>query len=135
MAHEACRATVEEFLKIGGEYRQMPVTAPEHLGGKRDQVKLEDGTGIASDYFIFAWLGKLFPDVIGDHIRPTRQEVYYITFEFPREKSGFQKERFRSGLIIRLVWYTAFPQPMGEDSRSPTTREVRSSIRRMATER
>jgi glycine/D-amino acid oxidase-like deaminating enzyme len=42
---------------------------------------LDDGTRLEADAYVFAcgpWLGKLFPDVIGDRILPTRQEVYYF---------------------------------------------------------
>lgn len=38
------------------------------------------------------WLGKLFPDVIGDHIRPTRQEVYY--FRIPAGEKRFSEGAF-----------------------------------------
>ncbi|HVR40651.1 MAG TPA: FAD-dependent oxidoreductase, partial [Thermoanaerobaculia bacterium] len=43
--------------------------------------RLDDGSRLEADVYVFAcgpWLGKLFPDVIGDAVRPTRQEVYYF---------------------------------------------------------
>jgi len=36
---------------------------------------------MAADRYVFAcgpWLGKVFPDVMGDKIRPTRQEVFFF---------------------------------------------------------
>src|SRR5206468_4465317 len=44
-------------------------------------IKLSDGTTLGADGFVFAcgpWLGRLFPDVIGDRVRATRQEVFFF---------------------------------------------------------
>jgi glycine/D-amino acid oxidase-like deaminating enzyme len=50
-------------------------------GAALRRISLEDGTAIEADVFIFAcgpWLGRLFPDVVGTRVMPTRQEVYYF---------------------------------------------------------
>ncbi|HYK82570.1 MAG TPA: FAD-dependent oxidoreductase [Gemmatimonadales bacterium] len=79
MAQQACAAVLEAVLAEGGQYRQLAVEpgAPTHgeLGG----VRLSDGTTLRAEYYVFAcgpWLGKLFPDVVGDRLWVTRQEVY-----------------------------------------------------------
>jgi glycine/D-amino acid oxidase-like deaminating enzyme len=44
-------------------------------------VKTRGGEEFEADAFIFAcgaWLGKLFPDVLGERIFPTRQEIYFF---------------------------------------------------------
>jgi glycine/D-amino acid oxidase-like deaminating enzyme len=44
-------------------------------------IPLTDGQQVEADCFVFAcgpWLGTLFPDVVGNLIVPTRQEVYYF---------------------------------------------------------
>jgi glycine/D-amino acid oxidase-like deaminating enzyme len=44
-------------------------------------VKLADGSALAADQFVFAcgpWLGRLFPEAIGERVRPTRQEVFFF---------------------------------------------------------
>jgi glycine/D-amino acid oxidase-like deaminating enzyme len=44
-------------------------------------VRLGDGGRLSADAYVFAcgpWLGRLFPDVIGTRVRPTRQEVFYF---------------------------------------------------------
>jgi glycine/D-amino acid oxidase-like deaminating enzyme len=44
-------------------------------------VTLSDGTTLTADAYVFAcgpWLGHLFPDVIGERVRPTRQEVFFF---------------------------------------------------------
>jgi glycine/D-amino acid oxidase-like deaminating enzyme len=46
-----------------------------------EAISLNDGTTIKAGAFVFAcgpWLGKIFPDVIGSLISPTRQEVYFL---------------------------------------------------------
>jgi glycine/D-amino acid oxidase-like deaminating enzyme len=45
------------------------------------QIKTSNGNAIAAGEFVFAcgaWLGKIFPEILGDRIFPTRQEVFYV---------------------------------------------------------
>jgi sarcosine oxidase len=66
MARQAVQAVVREFLRLGGIYRQELVQAP---------------ASIAAGEIVFAcgpWLPKLFPGLLGDLIRPTRQEVFFF---------------------------------------------------------
>jgi len=81
-ARRACAAVLEGFLAEGGEYRQLAVEAgPQPSGGELRGIKLSDGSTVAADAFVFAcgpWLGQLFPDVIGDRVRATRQEVFFF---------------------------------------------------------
>src|SRR6266576_2300648 len=70
----------------GASLRKMVATsrraAPARLcAGELRGVKLSDGSTVAADAFVFAcgpWLGQLFPDVIGDRVRATRQEVFFF---------------------------------------------------------
>jgi sarcosine oxidase len=44
-------------------------------------LPLSDGSKLTADQYIFAcgpWLGKLFPETIGQRVRPTRQEVFFF---------------------------------------------------------
>jgi len=81
-ARRACAAVLEGFIAEGGEYRQLAVQAPiEPRGGELSSVTLSDGSRLTADRFVFAcgpWLGSLFPDVIGDRVRATRQEVFFF---------------------------------------------------------
>jgi len=80
-ARRACAAVLDGFLAEGGEYRQLAVQQPTPSGGRLSSVTLSDGSRLAADHFVFAcgpWLGSLFPDVIGDRIRATRQEVFFF---------------------------------------------------------
>ena len=80
-ARRACAAVLEGFLAEGGEYRQLAVQSPAPSGGQLSSVTLSDGSRLTADRFVFAcgpWLGSLFPDVIGDRVRATRQEVFFF---------------------------------------------------------
>ncbi len=80
-ARLACQAVLETFLKEGGEYRQVGVTPGAFGGGRMDGLKLSDGSSLTADQYVFAcgpWLPSLFPDVIGPHLAPTRQEVFFF---------------------------------------------------------
>ena len=81
-ARRACVAVLEGFIAEGGEYRQLALQAPiEPRGGELSSVTLSDGSRLTADRFVFAcgpWLGSLFPDVIGDRVRATRQEVFFF---------------------------------------------------------
>jgi monomeric sarcosine oxidase len=82
-ARRACAAVLEGFLAEGGEYKQLAVQSPLPIqrGGRLSSVTLSDGSTLTADGFVFAcgpWLGSLFPDVIGDRVRATRQEVFFF---------------------------------------------------------
>jgi monomeric sarcosine oxidase len=80
-ARLACQAVVEEFIAEGGEYRQVAALPGRMLGNALGGLRLSDGTRFRADRYVFAcgaWLGKIFPVVIGRLIRPTRQEVFYF---------------------------------------------------------
>jgi sarcosine oxidase len=80
-ARRACAAVLAGFLAEGGEYRQLAAEPGSRTGGELHGVKLSDGTTLSADRFVFAcgpWLGGVFPDVIGDRVRPTRQEVFFF---------------------------------------------------------
>lgn len=81
MARRSVQGLVGEFVKAGGHYRQFAVDPP-----RSDQASLGGITGtggetLHADRFIFAcgpWLPKLFPDVVGARIVPTRQNVFFF---------------------------------------------------------
>ena len=81
-ARRACAAVLEGFLAEGGEYRQLAAQAPiEPRGGELSSITLSDGSRLTADRFVFAcgpWLGALFPDVVGERVRATRQEVFFF---------------------------------------------------------
>ena len=80
-ARRACAAVLEGFLAEGGEYRQLAAQPLPASGGTLSSIALSDGSQLTADQFVFAcgpWLGALFPDVLGERIRATRQEVFFF---------------------------------------------------------
>jgi monomeric sarcosine oxidase len=77
LARRACAAVVDRFVAAGGTYQVAAVRPPEDP----NVVTLTDGTVIPADRIVYAcgpWLGRLFPDVLGSLITPTRQVVHYF---------------------------------------------------------
>jgi glycine/D-amino acid oxidase-like deaminating enzyme len=94
LARRACEVVRDGFLKEGGEYRQVAVTPGAIKGGKMQSPTASDGAPLAADQYVFAcgpWLGRLFPDHLGDRISPTRQEVFF--FGTPPGEARFLPER------------------------------------------
>jgi sarcosine oxidase len=99
-ARASCLAVVEAFVAAGGKYRQLAVVADgaegaglDHSGldrktdretsksTSRGGLTLSDGSRLKADYYVFAcgpWLGKLFPETIGDLVRATKQDIFFF---------------------------------------------------------
>jgi glycine/D-amino acid oxidase-like deaminating enzyme len=80
-ARFACLAAAEQFVKAGGEYKQVAVLPHGLESGVRDGLTLSDGSKLIADHYVFAcgpWLSKLFPETIGGLIRPTKQDVFFF---------------------------------------------------------
>jgi monomeric sarcosine oxidase len=80
MAFHAVQAVVQFGMAEGVEYLPEAV-APPSGKGRLASVATQSGKSITAGTFVFAcgpWLPKLFPDVLGDRIFPTRQEVFYF---------------------------------------------------------
>jgi monomeric sarcosine oxidase len=81
MARRSVLTLVERFVKDGGTYTKGAAISPSPSGPRLEGVKLSSGEVVTADHFVFAagpWLPKLFPNVIGPRILPTRQEVFYF---------------------------------------------------------
>jgi glycine/D-amino acid oxidase-like deaminating enzyme len=80
-ARRACRAVAEALAAEGGDVLQAAALPGPVRGGRMERLELAGGTALEADAYVFAcgpWLGSLFPEVIGDGIRPTRQEVLFF---------------------------------------------------------
>ncbi len=93
MARRAVQTLVAEFVRAGGDYRQEAVLPPR-AGRSLDRVRILGGETLAAERFVFAcgpWLGRVFPDLLGRRIFPTRQEVFF--FAPPPGDARFQPGR------------------------------------------
>jgi glycine/D-amino acid oxidase-like deaminating enzyme len=81
MARASCQAAVEGFVAEGGEFRLGWLAGESLENQPAGEVKLSDGTNLLADQYVFAcgpWLGKLFPETIGDKICATKQDVFFF---------------------------------------------------------
>jgi sarcosine oxidase len=80
LARQAVAVVVEQFVKAGGVYRHSLVVRPTGAD-KLKAVTTTDGETISADGFVFAcgpWFPKVFPELLGPRIFPTRQEVLFF---------------------------------------------------------
>ena len=81
MARRAVRAVVDVFSDAGGTFEIGAARPGEASGNRLLDVVLRDGRRIEAEAFVFAagpWLPGLFPDAVGDLIRVTKQDVFYL---------------------------------------------------------
>lgn len=80
MARRAVSAVAEAAQRLGVEYRVAQIVEPRGAGAISG-VMTSSGERIDADTFVFAcgaWLGKLFPEILGARIFPSRQEVFFF---------------------------------------------------------
>jgi sarcosine oxidase len=79
-ARSACAEVAAAFVADGG--RVLRATAkPHRLDSGRAAVALDSGEVLAADEVVFAcgpWLKSLFPELLGDVILPSRQDVFFF---------------------------------------------------------
>lgn len=81
LARRACQAVVDAFVKEGGDYRAAYVQPGTIVDGSMSGIRLSDGSTLVADQYLFAcgpWLKTMFPEVLGPHLRISRQEMFYF---------------------------------------------------------
>ena len=80
-ARASCQAVVQAFVAAGSRYRQVAVIGDGLESGPLSGLSLSDGSHLKADFYVFAcgpWLGKLFPETIGDLVQPTKQDIFFF---------------------------------------------------------
>lgn len=80
MARRAVQTLVMEFVKAGGIWIDAQIVPPR--GDRLDGLRTAKGETISAGAYVFAagpWLPKLFPDLLGRRIFPTRQEALFFS--------------------------------------------------------
>src|SRR5229473_1225370 len=80
MARRAVAVVAETAQRLGVEYRVAQI-AETRGSGAISAVTTNSGERIEAGAFVFAcgaWLGKLFPEILGARIFPSRQEVFFF---------------------------------------------------------
>jgi glycine/D-amino acid oxidase-like deaminating enzyme len=80
-ARASCRAVVDAFVDAGGTYHQVAALGHGLEVAPMRSVALSDRSRVKADMYVFAcgpWLGKLFPQTIGDLVQPTKQDIFFF---------------------------------------------------------
>ena len=82
LARRAVACVLEDAVRRGARFEIAQISAPQPYGShKLDFIETSMGARISAGQFAFAcgpWLGKVFPELLGQRIFPTRQEVFFF---------------------------------------------------------
>jgi sarcosine oxidase len=81
MARRAVQTVVDESQKAGVVYASESVRAPVVHRTRAREITTQAGETYSAGTLVFAcgaWLRKLFPDLLGNRIFPSRQEVFFF---------------------------------------------------------
>lgn len=81
MARRGVAGVTRQFEVEGGRFELGRAGVGRQEGGRLVDIVMQDGYRHAADHFVFAagpWLPRLFPEVAGDLIRVTKQDVVFI---------------------------------------------------------
>ncbi|HET9402035.1 MAG TPA: FAD-dependent oxidoreductase [Candidatus Acidoferrales bacterium] len=105
LARRAVAAVVEAAIEDGVEYSQEAVEAPRG-SGRVGSVQTRLGREIPAGQFIFCcgpWMGKVFPELLGNRIFVTRQEVFF--FGVPAGDRRFAPPAMPGWLYLADLFY------------------------------
>lgn len=80
LARRAVAALADRLVERGVRRLRARVEPPVARGGRLGAIATSDGP-LAADRFVFAagaWLGRLFPELLGPRLFPTRQEIFFL---------------------------------------------------------
>jgi len=80
LARRAVACAVESALRQGVQLQIAQIQRPR-AAKTLDAIETASGDRISAGHFVFAcgpWLGKIFPEILGSRIFPTRQEVFFF---------------------------------------------------------
>lgn len=105
VARRAVQTVVAEAQKIGLVYAAEAIGAPAGKG-RLNEIQTASGKKLSAGEYVFAcgpWLPKLFPEVLGGRIFPTRQEIFF--FGVPPGDSRFAPPSMPTWLQMRDEFY------------------------------
>jgi sarcosine oxidase len=81
LARDAVQTLVKELIAEGVEYIPFAANAPADNVRMVKVIHSSGGESISAGTFVFCcgpWLPKIFPELLGDRIFPTKQEVFFL---------------------------------------------------------
>lgn len=107
LARRAVQTVVEQAQKLGAEYKNAAVLAPETAAARKiTNLKTDTGGTISAGAYVFAcgpWLAKIFPDLLADRIFPSRQEIFF--FGVPPGETNFAQPALPTWLYLKDEFY------------------------------
>jgi sarcosine oxidase len=113
MARRAVQCVVDQARKFGVAYEEAAILPPPSTGkspssasGRLTEIKTSNGASISAGAFVFAcgpWLPQLFPDLLGDRIFPSRQEISF--FGVPPGDLRFSPPAMPTWLVLADEFY------------------------------
>lgn len=105
LARRAVQVVLDECVKLGVEFRTAAVEPP---GTEKllTSITTSDRHTVTAGQFVFAcgsWLGKLFPEVLGAKIFPSRQEIFF--FGLPAGATQFAETHLPTWLYLADEFY------------------------------
>jgi glycine/D-amino acid oxidase-like deaminating enzyme len=92
LARMGCHVVKERFVAEGGTFITASAKPALIQNAEMQYITLSDGSTYHGDQYIFAcgpWLNKLFPEVIGNLVNPTKQDIFY--FSVPKGSDIIEK--------------------------------------------
>jgi sarcosine oxidase len=105
MARRGVQKVVEEFQRLGGTYQIAETEAPTGSGNVPALASWA-GESFRAQNYVFAcgaWLAKVFPELLGRRIFPSRQEVYF--FGVPAGDRTYSAGNFPTWLDVNSLMY------------------------------
>lgn len=105
MARRVVAALVEAAERLGVEYSNAQILKPAG-SGRLGEIVTSYGERIGAGEFVFAcgaWLGKVFPEVLGARIFTSRQEVFF--FGIPAGETRFAPPALPTWLFQEDLFY------------------------------
>ncbi|MGB6875107.1 MAG: FAD-dependent oxidoreductase [Candidatus Acidiferrales bacterium] len=105
MARRGVQKVVEEFQRLGGTYQIAEAETPSGRGNI-SALATWSGEAFRAQNYVFAcgaWLAKVFPELLGRRIFPSRQEIYF--FGVPAGDRSYSAGNFPTWLDVNSLMY------------------------------
>jgi sarcosine oxidase len=105
MARRGVEKVAEEFQRLGGTYQTAEAETPTGSGNVPALASWSGETFRAHNYVFAcgAWFAKIFPELLGHRIFPSRQEIYF--FGVPAGDRSYSAGNFPTWLDVDSLMY------------------------------
>jgi len=149
MARRGVQVLVEKLVRQGVDYRVAAATPPSSKG-RLNSIATTGNETISAEVFVFAcgpWLPKVFPELLGNYIKPERAEVYFLgvapgdaRFSSPQMPTWIYKSKSVEAYGLPVLENRGFkvavdklvlpadPDTMGRETTAPYRAQLRAFV-------